>query len=427
MYSAIELQKRLGIFHSKVSSLFKALLLLASCYKDLKTNAILPKKPLRPRPKGSPLKIAIVTEYYYPILGGITEHVHHFAKELLAKGHEVTIITPEAGPFGRDVGEIANHIIKLGRSVSIYSNDSFARISLGQDLGSQLEKILFEGQFDLVHVHSPLTPTLPLLAIYHSPVPVVGTFHTHFEENLWLSMFKERLRPFMEAMALRIAVSPICIASMEKFLPGFSYVVVPNGIDTNWYSPEQKPISRFTDDHFNILYVGRFDPRNGLDILIEAFKILAREKPNIRLIIMGFGPLEPTYRKMVPKELTEKIIFVGKIDEERPAYYRSAHVLCFPAKKGSFGITLLEAMASGVPVVTTDIEGFRFVMEDGKHGLMVKPEHGAEGYARALKFLLENPEKRKEMAQKARERALEFSWDKVTADLLDHYYEILPS
>ncbi|OAG26853.1 glycosyltransferase family 4 protein [Thermodesulfatator autotrophicus] len=427
MNNAIEIQRRINIFYSKVSSLFKALLLLASCYKDLKINNIQPKKALRPRPKGSPLRIAIVTEYYYPVLGGITEHVHHFARKLLAREHDVTIITPEAGPFGRNIGELADHIIKVGRSVPIYSNDSFARISIGPDLGTQLEKILLAGKFDLVHVHSPLTPTLPLLAISHSPVPVVGTFHTHFEENLWLSLFKERLRPFMEALALRIAVSPICIASMEKFLPGFPYVVIPNGIDVNSYSPKQRPFSRFMDGHFNILYVGRFDPRNGLDLLIEAFKILAREKPNIRLIIIGYGPLEPTYRKMVPPDLTEKIIFVGKIDEERPAYYRSAHVLCFPAKKGSFGITLLEAMASGVPVVTTDIEGFRFVMEDGKHGLMVKAEEGAEGYARAIKFLIENPQKRKEMAENARKRALEFSWDKITENLLDHYYQILPS
>ncbi len=418
------LKQRVGIVHSQAQSLLKGFLLLTLFLKDW-LGPIKPKVRLRPRRKGDPLRIAIVTEYYYPSLGGITEHVHHFAAELLHQGHEIAILTPDAGPFGRDTGEVGKHVVKIGRSVSIYANDSFARVSLGRNLNRRLEEILHRGRFDVIHVHSPLTPTLPLSSIRYAPVPVVGTFHTHFNENLWLTLFRAKLLPYMNALALRLAVSPVCIKSLEKFFPEYPFEVVPNGIDTTWYSPKNAPLPQFNDGFFNILYVGRFDPRNGLDVLIKAFQILASEHPRTRLLIIGYGPLESSYRKMVPDHLKDRVVFVGKVDEERPSYYRSADVLCFPAKKGSFGITLLEAMASGLPVVTTDIEGFRFVMNPGEHGLMVKEEEGPQGYARALRFLLEHPHKRLEMGAKARQRALDFSWPRITAKVLDLYYQIL--
>jgi len=418
------LKQKFGIWHSKVESVLKGCILMSLFLRDW-LGPIKPKVRLRPRQKGEKLRIAIVTEYYYPSLGGITEHVHHFARELIQRGHEIKIITADAGPFGRDTGEVGPHVIKIGRSVSIYANDSFARVSIGRNISSKLENILTQEKFDIVHVHSPLTPTLPLSAIRYSPVPVLGTFHTHFNENFWMSLFHSRLLPYMNALNLRIAVSPVCIKSLERFFPAQPFVVIPNGIDVDWYNPNQAPISSLNDGHFNVLYVGRFDPRNGLDLLIEAFKALAPKYPNLRLIIIGYGPLETTYRQMVPQKWKERVIFVGKVDEKRPAYYRSAHVLCFPAKKGSFGITLLEAMASGIPVITTDIEGFRFVMRHKVHGLMVREEEGCQGYIRALEYLLQNPHLCKEWGKNARQRALDFSWPQVTEQILHHYYEIL--
>ncbi len=378
----------------------------------------------RVRP-GDSLRVAIVTEYYYPVLGGVTEHVHHFAAQLLAMGHEPTIVTAEAGPFGRDVGPVGSRVVKVGRSVPIYSNDSYARVAFGWDLDHTLGRVLEEGDFDIVHVHSPITPTLPLLAIKQSPVPVVGTFHTHFDSSGWLTVFKEGVRLFMDAMALRIAVSPVCVRSVAKFYPGYAYRVIPNGVNTEWFHPDAPRRPDLQDGAFNILYVGRFDPRNGLDVLLDAFENLSRRHDHLRLVIMGYGPLEDYYRSRVPAWLEDRVVFTGRVDEERPGYFASADVLCLPAKKGSFGITLVEAMSTGVPVVTTDIEGFRFVMTHGKQGLMVPEEAGAAGFEQALETLIGNPDLRLEMAAQARKRALDFSWEKVAQAVVAEYYRLL--
>jgi phosphatidylinositol alpha-mannosyltransferase len=128
---------------------------------------------------GKRLRIGIVTEYYYPHLGGICEHVHFFAREARARGHHVDIITsnlPGAVP--------EPNVIRLGRSQPVYFNQSQARVTLGRGIRRQLRKVLRLGRYDILHVHSPLTPVLPLLAIEEADCPVVVTFHTYFERSL---------------------------------------------------------------------------------------------------------------------------------------------------------------------------------------------------------------------------------------------------
>src|SRR5205085_7080972 len=133
---------------------------------------------------GKSLRIGIVTEYYYPHLGGICEHVHFFAREARARGHHVDIITsnlPEATP---EPG-----VIRIGRSQPVYMNQSQARITIGRGIRKKVRQVLREGRYDILHVHSPLTPVLPLLAIQEADCPVVGTFHTYFDRSLAYGIF----------------------------------------------------------------------------------------------------------------------------------------------------------------------------------------------------------------------------------------------
>ncbi|HEU4995936.1 MAG TPA: glycosyltransferase, partial [Gemmatimonadaceae bacterium] len=126
-----------------------------------------------------PLRIGVVTEYYYPHLGGVCEHVHFFAREARRLGHEVDIITSHLPG-----AETRANVIRLGRSVPVYFNGSQARITVGRTLRRDMRQVLRDGRYDIVHVHSPLSPVLPMLAIEEADVPVVGTFHTYFDRSI---------------------------------------------------------------------------------------------------------------------------------------------------------------------------------------------------------------------------------------------------
>src|SRR5947209_2314063 len=137
-----------------------------------------PSLPMAHVQHDQPLRIALVTEYYYPHLGGICEHVHFFAREARRHGHQVDIITSHL-PGAR----IEPHVIRLGTSQPIYANGSQARITIGFGLRAQMRRVLRQGKYDIVHVHSPLSPILPVLAIDEADCPVVGTFHTYFDRS----------------------------------------------------------------------------------------------------------------------------------------------------------------------------------------------------------------------------------------------------
>src|SRR5512132_1193563 len=139
-----------------------------------------------------PLRIALVTEYYYPHLGGICEHVHFFAREARRYGHHVDIITSNI-PGARE----EPHVSRIGKSQPVYANGSQARFTWGFELRKDLKRVFSLGQYDIIHVHSPLSPVLPVMAIEEADCPVVGTFHTYFDRSMGYAIgnryFQKRL------------------------------------------------------------------------------------------------------------------------------------------------------------------------------------------------------------------------------------------
>src|SRR3989442_5443578 len=149
-------------------------------------------QPIAPPFFARPLKIALVTEYYYPHLGGICEHVHFFAREARRYGHQVDIITSKI-PGARP----EMHVIRIGKSQPVYANGSQARFTWGLELRKDLKRVFSLGQYDIIHVHSPLSPVLPVMAIEEANCPVVGTFHTYFDRSFFYTIgnryFQKRL------------------------------------------------------------------------------------------------------------------------------------------------------------------------------------------------------------------------------------------
>lgn len=367
------------------------------------------------------LKIGVATEYYYPLLGGISENVHNTAMRLRRMGHTVKIITSHLN--GSPNGFHDSDIIRIGRSISIYSNGSMAHLTIGARLLSELKEVLARERFDLLHLHSPLVPTLPMFALLSASCPTVGTFHTYFERSLGYSVLKNLVqKKLVDKLDGRIAVSRSCIDALKPFF-AIKARIIPNGVDIAEFNPSVPRLPQFDDGRKNLLFLGRLDPRNGFSFMIQAFDLIKSKYPGVRLIIVGDGPLRKYYRHLVPAHLEPDIFLAGPALAERNRYYSSCDVFCSPVERASFGITLLEAMASGKPIVATDNCGYRELLGP-REGFLVPPGDPTL-FARTVLKLLESPGLQEEMGENGRAKALEFSWDKVTDEIDRFYREIL--
>jgi phosphatidylinositol alpha-mannosyltransferase len=260
--------------------------------------------------------------------------------------------------------ERSRDVIRIGSSVPVYLNGGFGRVTFGPGLSRAMNQVLARERFDVVHVHAPLTPVLPLLAIHHATAPVVGTFHTNWHPGLAFRLARRKLQRYVDRLDATVAVSRACLGGLRALRVDAR--IVPNGVDARRFGAG-RPIPRLMDGRLNLLWVGRIERRNGLDRMIAVLGEVRREV-DARLLVVGDGPLLERSRARVPPELVPHVVFAGRVVDERPDWYASAHVHCAPTRIASFGVTLLEAMASVVPVVASDVDGFREVLRHGVEG-----------------------------------------------------------
>jgi phosphatidylinositol alpha-mannosyltransferase len=379
------------------------------------------------------VKLALVTQSYYPRFGGVTEHVAHTARELRARGHEVTIVTGR--PPGRrratasdgagGTHDAAQDVIRLGVSVLVPFQGAFVDLTLGPGLRRDLNGLWRTRPFDLVHVHQPLTPTLPLLTGETALAPVVGTFHAAGDDSRLFRLFRRPLTRHWQRLSGRVAVSHAARQFVHRHFPG-EYRVIPNGVDVARFHPDVPPRPELLDGRLNVLFVGRLDPRKGLPVLLDAFPAVRRRVPEARLLVVGDSFLRPWLERRVAVRDREHVRFAGAVPPgELPGWYASAHVVVSPALKNeSFGIVLLEAMASGKPVVASDIPGYHSVIEHPEDGVLVPPGNTG-ALAEALASLLRDPARRLALAARGRARAEEFSWSSVAERLETYYRELM--
>lgn len=381
-----------------------------------------------PGPAPRPLRIAHVTEYYYPHIGGVCEHVHFFAREASRAGHQVDVITSNVGPDGDD-RPLADRpgprrVVRIGRGVPVYANGSHARFTLGLRLRAEMRAALREGDYDVVHVHSPLVPVLPFVASLEATCPIVGTFHAYHVRSFGYAVFRPYLRGYLDRLAATIAVSRAATVGVRHYFDVERWRIVPNGVDTTLFTPHAPRPPEIPDDGVpTVLFVGRFDPRNQLHVLLAAFRRLRATGRRARLVVVGDGPLRRHYRRLAAG--IPDVSFVGRVrNEQRPGYYANSTVYACPAVQGSFGITLLESMASGTPVVCADTPGFREVVRHGREALLHRA--GDErALAAALARLLDDDTLRQRLAGAGRERARGYDWARVTDDIIDVYQSVL--
>ena len=372
------------------------------------------------------MKIGIVSQSYYPRYGGVTEHVHNSASELRRRGHQVTIIT---GRCPEQENGAADGVERIGRSVLVPFNRAFVDLTLGFGLRRQMRRLLGRHEYDVLHIHNPSAPTLPLLALEEARCATVGTFHSTAGRTLLQDLFRDALAAKVGRLDARIAVSRSAEAASRLYYPG-DYHVIPNGVDVERFHPGITPFERWGDpSRVNLLFVGRLDPRKGLHYLIAAMpEVVERTGGRARLLIVGNSVLRPRFEARVPRGLRGQIHFLGRVSgADLPRWYATGDIFVSPASSNeSFGIVLLEAMAAGRPVVATDIPGYRSVIQPGVNAEAFPPGD-VTSLARALAGLAGDPARRALLAKRGRARALEFAWPRVVDQIEAVYRQVLGS
>ncbi|HYH28072.1 MAG TPA: glycosyltransferase family 4 protein, partial [Actinomycetota bacterium] len=270
---------------------------------------------------------------------------------------------------------------------------------------------------DVVHVHEPLVPG-PSMVATRDRAPVVATFHAYADRAALLSAAAPLLRRVWRRISVPVAVSEAARAFVAARFGDEGIRVVPNGVEVELFAqsrPADLPPGR------PILFVNRLDPRKGFVVMVEAFEKLAASHPGSILVVAGDGPDRRAVGRL-PSALRTRVVMLGSVPhEELPSFHAAAEVACAPAVgRESFGIVLVEAMASGLPVVASDIAGYREVVRHGVEGLLVRPRDPGE-LAGALARVMDDGVLAKRLGEAGRERAARYSWDRVTGEIEDLY------
>lgn len=357
----------------------------------------------------------MVCPYSLAVPGGVQNHVLALSQALRAMGHQVEVLAPTGGDL-----PLPASVTSTGRSVSVPYNGSQVPLSFGPLSFARVRRWLHDHDFDVVHLHEPTAPSVSLLALAVARGPIVATHHAATARSRTLAAVRGMLQPQLEKVTARIAVSPMARRVQVEHLGGDA-VEIPNGVDVAAFA-DAAALPGYPRDGGTVGFVGRYDePRKGMRVLLDAARVLAHSRPGLRLLVVGGGDAAALRRKAGP-DLAGRLELLGAADEATKASaLRSVDVCCAPNLAGeSFGMVLTEAMAAGTPVVASDLDAFRRVLDDGRTGLLVPPGD-AGGLAVALGRVLADGRLRATLSAAGRDRAAALDWPEVAGQVLRVY------
>jgi phosphatidylinositol alpha-mannosyltransferase len=346
----------------------------------------------------SGLRIAVVCPYAMDVPGGVQSHAHGLAAHLRACGAAVNLFAPgRSSPQGAEFRSI-------GAPQAFPDNGSVTRTVIAPWSLARMARRLRRG-YDIVHVHEPMLPPC-LTAIAATDAPVVATFHMSASDARWYRRFRPVVRRAWRRIDAAVAVSPLARDVAASVLPG-DYRIVPNAIETHAAGRPSENGNRLP----RLLFVGRADPRKGLDVLLEAFR---RMSVPARLDLAGPDPTVTA---------DPGVHAHGHVSELRlRALLEAADVVCVPSLRAeSFGIVIVEAMAAGTAVVASDLDGYAGVLPDDCGRLVPAGDPGA--LAGELDALISSPASLRRMGEAGRRRARAYDWDAVLPRILEVYAE----
>lgn len=363
------------------------------------------------------MRIGIVCPYSWDVPGGVQFHIRDLAEHLIRLGHEVSVLAP-----ADDETPLPPYVVSAGRAVPVPYNGSVARLNFGFLSAARVRRWLHDGNFDVIHIHEPTSPSLGLLACWAAQGPIVATFHTSNPRSRAMIAAYPILQPALEKIRARIAVSEYARRTLVEHLGGDA-VVIPNGVDVDFFATaEAEPKWQGSGHGRTIGFIGRIDePRKGLPALMRAFPKILAERPDTRLLVAGKGD-EKEAVEALPEPLRGQVEFLGMVsDRDKARLLRSVDLYVAPNTGGeSFGIILVEAMSAGAPVLASDLDAFRQVLDGGVAGELF-PVEDADALAVAALRLLGDPKRLAELRELGSRHVRRFDWSTVGADILAVY------
>jgi phosphatidylinositol alpha-mannosyltransferase len=359
------------------------------------------------------MRIGIVCPYSLDVPGGVQFHVRDLAETLIGLGHHVSVLAP-----ADDEQDLPDYVVAAGRAVAVPYNGSVARLNFGPLSAARVRRWLHHGEFDVLHVHEPMTPSLSLLAVMAYDGPVVATFHTAMTRSRAMSAGRKVAQLVLERITARIAVSASARKVQVEHLDGGA-VEIPNGVAVARFAAAP-PLSGYPRKGGTVGFLGRFtESRKGFDVLAGALERLMPQRPGLRLLLAGPGDLDEIELSALVRG---RIDYIGKVSEQDKArMLRSVDVYVAPNTGGeSFGMILTEAMAAGVAIVASDIEAFRRVLDNGKAGALF-PNGDSAALAETLAGLLDDETARHDLAVKASRAVAAYDWPAVAERVLEVY------
>jgi phosphatidyl-myo-inositol alpha-mannosyltransferase len=365
------------------------------------------------------MRIGIACPYSWDVPGGVQSHIRDLAEALLELGHEVSVIAP-----ADEDRPVPGYVVPAGKAMPVPYNGSVARLAFGPLSLNRVRRWLKDGSFDVLHVHEPAVPSLSLLACWVASGPIVATMHTSMPRSRVMLAASAALRTAFEKINGRIAVSEAARTTLVEHLGGDA-VLIPNGVATRRFR-DGDPLPGWPGEGGAIGFLGRMDePRKGLSVLLEAFEILAPQRPGLRLLIAGPGDADDA-RERVAAPYRDRVHLLGQVtEEEKNRVLHSVDVFCSPNTGGeSFGIVTAEAMAAGAAIVASDLEAFRMVLRGGTAGELFANGDAAD-LARVTSALLDDPARRAELSVAALDAVRDYDWSVVARDVVSVYETVV--
>jgi phosphatidylinositol alpha-mannosyltransferase len=374
-----------------------------------------------------PLRICLVTAAYHPYPSGVSEHVSHLGYSLQELGHTVEVLTTRYSGYHDDSTE-PFPVTRFGRALLVPMNGSYATLPVGLRMAGQVRRFFSDRDFDIVHCHGMFWPEISYWAIRHSrSVNVVSFLTAGFSTGTRGGRtFQWLFRRHLEKIDGLVPVSNRARRAFEAYVPG-DYRIIPCGVDLTRFNPDIAPLPEQKPGSPTILFLGRLDARKGIRVLIQAMPDVLARLPDARLLVVGTGPQSGSAAGLARElGIADAVRFIGKVKrQDIPRCYAGCDIYCAPTLGGeTLGIVLLEAMATGKPIVTTDIPGYDETARADADALVCRPDD-PPALAAAIVRIAQDKELRSRLVASGIRRAQEYSWPSIARRTADYYRELI--